>query len=162
MKLWIPGLLKRILLPAHLEPCSILDILILKNTPWFSAIQMYTEYLLSTRFWNKSFLHISHLNFTTLIKESHIIKKVILGVPLWHSGLSTQRCPRRSLGQYHGTGLIPGPGTFMCCRCNQQNKTEQNKTYFIDVETQAWRSKVTCLRISYWAIELGVEVTAHI
>ena len=50
------------------------------------------------------------------------------GVPWWLSRLSIQHSPCSGSGHYCGTGSIPGPGTFICCRCSQNNNNNNSHT----------------------------------
>ena len=43
--------------------------------------------------------------------------------PLWHNGLRIQCCP------FGSSDLIPGPGTFICCRCRQGKKKIKNEEW---------------------------------
>ena len=54
-------------------------------------------------------------------------KKSIYGVPWWLSGLKIQCCPCSGLGHCCGVGLIPGPGTSICCRRGQKIKKKKKK-----------------------------------
>ena len=48
------------------------------------------------------------------------------GAAFWHSGLTIQCCHCNSSGCCCGMGLIPGPGTSICCKCGQR-KEGRNK-----------------------------------
>ena len=49
------------------------------------------------------------------------VSLVTNGVPVWFSGLRSQRCHCSGLGRCCGTRLIPGLGTFACHEHSQKN-----------------------------------------
>ena len=48
------------------------------------------------------------------------LKNSAAGVPWWWSGLRIRHCHCSSLGCCCGTGLIPGPRIYTCCRSRQK------------------------------------------
>ena len=51
-----------------------------------------------------------------------------LEVLLWLSGLRVWHCPRSGLGHCCGSGLIPGPGTYICRgAAKKKKKRKENK-----------------------------------
>ena len=50
----------------------------------------------------------------------------------WPSGLRIQCCHSCDLGHNCGLYLIPGAGTFICCRCGQKEKKKENLNSVIE------------------------------
>ena len=50
-----------------------------------------------------------------------------MGIPWWLSRLRTQCCYCCGSGCCCGVGLIPGPGTSLCCRCIQKKTKQKDK-----------------------------------
>ena len=65
--------------------------------------------------------------FLVFKPHTYLIKKLILGVLLWCSGVRIWCCHYRGLGHCYGSGLIPRLGTSTCCGCIQK-QTKNPKT----------------------------------
>ena len=74
-----------------------------------------------------------HSDFSPVVTASGLSQIFYQGVPLWCSWLRIQCCHCSGSGHCCGTGVILGPGTFMCCRLGQKT---QKKTQYAISSTQ--------------------------